>query len=167
MRVFCVLLALLLAACAPAVPEERPADFSIEYRSSPPIHPESFYTIVSIGPDGNGRIYVEMMIPHLAETRLEWAGTFQLDERAHDALYDVLREDLFGVRYPSDAVTYIDGGSSFTLTATAAGTTAAVPAYASESRRRKPRRLEDAVRDAVPDALWDELRAAQLRIPQD
>ncbi|GAB5534990.1 MAG: hypothetical protein Rubg2KO_12390 [Rubricoccaceae bacterium] len=164
MRVLTLLLVLLLAACTPSAPLERPADFSIEYRSSPPIYPEAFYTIVSIDPNGEGRIEVEMMMPHQTETRIDWARTFQLDDQSHNALYEVLREDLFGVRYPEPNASSIPAGAgAFTLTATAASTTAHVPEYATESRRRKPRRLDDAVRAAVPGALWDELETVRER----
>lgn len=150
---------LFLAACLPAMPASRPADFAVVYEWQagslpPPYHYE--YTL-SVGPAENGTIIYQ---PDYAFSEPPvWTEAFTVTAAALDAVYalaranDVLRDGWGAVDDPPV------GGELETAAFTADGRTYTWPYALTEADQARVQPVYAAIRALVPPAVWEKLEA--------
>lgn len=150
---------LILAACGPAMPETRPADFAVVYEWQagslpPPYH--YAYTLV-IGPDGAGAL---TYLPDYDFNRPPvWTETFTVEAADLDQLYAVLVEQ--GVLRANWSA--VDdppvGGEVESAQMTVDGRTYAIPFAVSPVDHGRVQAAYAAIRALAPAALWEKLAA--------
>jgi hypothetical protein len=145
------------------VPATRPADFTVTYAwreatLAPPYHYE--YTI-AVAADGT---LTMTFIPDYPGPGVPtWTETVRLDAAQMDALYATLTANgLFTTKWQVTDGPPV-GGSSYDLTATAAGITVEVPSYVVDDQDAAADALSATLNALIPPAMWDDLNAQRTQ----
>lgn len=136
------------------MPEERPADFVLEFSQRdgsvpPPYHTEYDITIHA---DGRGAIVYRPDYPQFDAP--EWKVGFAVSAADMDTLWSTIRRDVFDRSWRREDSGNA-GGDYAWLTATAAGKTVEVPSEPADPRNIAE--VYDQIRKLVPEAVWTDL----------
>jgi len=162
---FCVLITLALAACAPNW-ENMPSDFSLELAwdtgSLPPEHTYSYVLIIN--PDLQGTF--QYRFGYDKEEEYKYSEEFHIIQEQLESLYNYFRDqNLFRNDWKeSDLSEMMEGSPGSGLTLTAFGKKYNLPSL-SELSSEDYTQMEAAIQTigrVVPEELWEELRTRQL-----
>jgi hypothetical protein len=171
-RVFALLAALLSGlACAlfspPAAPtptptlfpNERPADFTVEYYWAEGSLPPPYHYEYTISVAADGAVTLTYIPDYPSADAPVWTETLTLTPAELDALYaNLATYGLFSTAWQAQDSPPV-GGSSDTLTATAGGVTLKVPAYVVPAQAADESALAATMQAIIPDDVWARLAA--------